>query len=115
MDGRITMNNNEILNIFYIIAMVFLGFTTIWYKGNANLKTAVSDLISEAEYLYKDSSKAGGEKFNWVVDQLYNLLPLPLKAIISKQMIGQIVQSSFNAMSLYAKSQLDRLTDGKKE
>lgn len=67
--------------------------------------------IKEAEESYKDVSHSGGQKFEEVVDKLYDLVPDALHGIFTKDMIGQIVQSTFDEIEAYAKVQLDRAMD----
>jgi DNA-binding CsgD family transcriptional regulator len=78
-----------------------------YFRVHDQLRRRSIKYIAEAEELYKDSTKAGGQKFSWVVDNLYELIPPPLKVIITKKCMEKIVQSSFDAIEDYAKMQLD--------
>ena len=65
--------------------------------------------------MYGDLTKAGGFKFDWVVGQLYDLLPLAVRPFVPRSLIEQIVQTTFDAIEGYARMQLDRLTGSSQE
>ena len=100
----------DYITIIETVALIVMGGIIAYYKSNAKLKGVVAELIAEAEQAF-DSTKSGGKRFAWVVNKLYELIPAPLKAIINKQMIEQIVQGTFDSMAAYAKTQLDRAVD----
>ncbi|RRC92711.1 hypothetical protein EII25_03295 [Erysipelotrichaceae bacterium OH741_COT-311] len=104
------MNINQV--IIAIITVLF-GFLVSYFKTKSNLKTLVVRWILAAEQYYKDYAKAGTEKFNMVVDKIYNLVPSFLKFIFTKKVIEQLVQNTFNAMQAYAQEQLDKAIDTK--
>ena len=54
---------------------------------------------------------AGGKKFNEVVNKLWSLVPVSLRPIITRQMIKDIVQSTFDEVENYVKLQLDNAVD----
>jgi hypothetical protein len=97
----------NIIDIAIPILTVFFGTLSAYFRVHDQLRRRSIKYIAEAEELYKDSTKAGGQKFSWVVDNLYELIPPPLKVIITKKCIEIIVQSSFDAIEDYAKMQLD--------
>lgn len=100
--------NETVVNIALLIISIVFGALFTYFKTNAKLKGKVGEYISDAENLYASSTKAGGEKFEWVVDQLYNLIPAILKPIFTRVMISTIVQSAFDTIQNYAKTQLDK-------
>lgn len=104
------MNLNQV--IIAIITVLF-GFLVSYFKTKSNLKTLVVKWILAAEQYYKDYTKAGTEKFNMVVDKIYNLVPTFLKFIFTKKVIEQLVQNTFNVMQSYAQEQLDKQIDSK--
>lgn len=105
------MNAAVIVHIILYILTVVLGGLAIWYKSNAKLNQMVSALIAESENRYRDFTKAGGMKFEWVVTQLYAMIPAPVRPFVSEAMIRTLVQLTFDAVSSYAKSQLDQLVN----
>lgn len=92
--------------------MLLLGGCALYFHYNGRLKEYASSLILQAEQEYKDVTKAGGQKFNWVVDALYEVVPLVLRPLITRTFIEALVQSIFDSIQGYAKLQLDRLLEG---
>ena len=110
-----------IIDIVIPILMIILGALSACFMAHNKLIGRSIKYIIEAEELYKDSTKAGEQKLSWVVEALYNLIPAPLRIIVTKKCIEKIVQSSFDSIENYAKMQLDMaveeylkyLSDGK--
>lgn len=101
------MNLDTIMKIAAPLLTIIFGALSAYFKAQQNLRKSSIKYIVEAEDLYKDYTKAGEEKFSWVVDALYDLLPAPLKIIITKKCIEKIVQSSFDAIEEYAEMKLN--------
>ncbi len=91
------------------LALFTLGAASIYYQTNTKISYYVAKLIDEAEHVYKDAAKAGGEKFEWVVTALYGMVPAMLKPFITRQVLENLVQSTFDAMQQYATTQVGRL------
>ena len=110
-----------IIRISVPILTLIFGALSAYFRARDKLRDSSIKYIAEAEELYKDNTKAGKEKFSWVVEALYDLIPAPLKMFITKKCIEKIVQSSFDAIEDYAKMQfeiaiekyLKHLSDGK--
>ncbi|MDW5299401.1 MAG: hypothetical protein SA378_04605 [Sedimentibacter sp.] len=96
--------------IIPLLTIIF-GALSAYLKANEKIRNSSIKYITEAEELYKDVSKAGGQKFSWVVDTLYNFIPRPLRIIFTKSCIEKIVQSTFNGIEAYAKTQMDKAVD----
>lgn len=96
--------------IMLVIALVVGGFA-LYFKYNKNLATKATQFIAMAEEMYKDVTKAGGQKFEWVVDQLYSIIPAPLKILFTREMLSTLVQKTFDAIEQYAKLQLDKVSN----
>ena len=92
------------------LMLLFLGMAATYYQTNRRLQSVIGSLIAQAEKTYDDASN-GGIKFRWVCDKAYSMVPIPLNAIITKQMVEGLVQSTFDVMAAYAKLQLDKLLD----
>ena len=100
--------------VIYLCALAFGGLA-LWYQGNAKISGRVTALIQRAEELYSDLTKAGGAKFEWVVGQLYELIPLVVRPFVPRRLVEQVVQTTFDAIEGYARMQLDRLTGSDQE
>lgn len=98
---------NTIIQFLIPLLTIILGALSAYLRAQGKLKESSFKYIVEAEEIYKDFTKSGGEKFSWVVDTLYELIPAPLKIMISKKCIEKIVQNSFDGIEKYATMQLD--------
>ena len=113
--------------IAYILT-VALGALSLYFKRSAAAQSKAAEVESwmselkgsAAKYVVKaektfEGTQRGGEKFEWVVETLFILLPVPVRAFITKDMIAEIVQGAFDAMAEYATTQLDKALSGKEE
>jgi len=99
------------LEILKLAALILFGGFALYFKSKAVLIEKVTGYITQAEIKYKEATKAGGQKFEWVIDRLYVYVPAWLRPLITREVISQIVQYVFDGVQAYAKLQLDRLTD----
>ncbi len=102
------VNADAVFQLIMTALTILLGALSAYLKANEKLKNNSIKYITEAEEKYKDLSNAGGLKFTWVVDTLYKLVPKPLHMLITKSLIEQIVQSTFDEIESYAKTQIDK-------
>lgn len=101
----------QIMEVLVPILTIIFGGLSAYFRQHDKLTNSVAKYIYEAEEMYKDTTKAGGEKFSWVVDSLYELVPVPFKVFITKTCIEKIVQSTFDQIEMYAATQLDKAVD----
>lgn len=101
------MNMEIIMTILQVLVYVVLGGLAFYYNKNAKLQKSVTELINTAESMYTDTTKAGGKRFEWVVDSLYNLLPAALRTIVPRSWIESLVQKVFDEMKDFAQKNLD--------
>lgn len=113
------MDLQAILSVLGTIGTVLLGALSIYLKTSAKAKTKAKEIadkigeitaqavvfIANAEKEYKDWT--GGEKFTRVVDQLYALVPEGINMIITREMIEEIVQSTFDQIKEYTTAKMD--------
>ena len=100
--------SGTILAIIRIALYLVIGAAALYFQYNTKLNKKATEYINKAEELYKDSTKAGGTKFNWVVDKLYDILPVPMKLVFTKETIAVLVQRTFDEIQSYAVKQLDK-------
>lgn len=119
------MDVNTLLEGAKFALTLICGGLALYFKFSTTAKTKAKEVqeaiteitaqavvfIKEAEEEYKDISKAGGVKFEQVVNRLYSLVPDTLKMIITRDMISEIVQSTFDQIEEYVKLQLDNAVD----
>lgn len=98
------MNWNEILNIVLAILGVVITLVGYYFKIKETLIKNANDKINEAE---KDAVN-GKEKMEYVVNELYALVPLPYKPLFSKEFIEKLVQEIFNKIESYAEKQVEK-------
>lgn len=119
------MNTQEILSLIQSLIMLGCGGLALYFKFSTKAQTKAKEVqelvaqitaqavvyIAEAEKDYKDTTQSGGKKFEQVVSKLYDLVPDALHGIITKEMISEIVQSTFDEIQEYVRLQLDNAVD----
>lgn len=119
------MNTQEILSLIQSLIMLGCGGLALYFKFSTKAQTKAKEIqeliaqitaqavvyIAEAEKDYKDTTQSGGKKFEQVVSKLYDLVPDELHGIITKEMISEIVQSTFDEIQEYVRLQLDNSID----
>lgn len=119
------MDIQTIYNIFVTVVAIAIGGLSLYLKTSAKAQVKAKEIqetmamimgevvvyIRKAEEDYKDTTNAGGQKFNEVVNKLWSLVPISLRPIITRQMIKDIVQSTFDEVENYVKLQLDDAVD----
>ncbi len=101
----------KLLELIIPLLTVIFGALSVYLRTNEKIMNSSIKYITEAEEMYKDVSKSGGQKFSWVVDTLYNMVPRPLRVVITKKFVEKIVQGTFNSIEAYAKTQIDKAVD----
>jgi hypothetical protein len=123
------MNTETIIECLKLGVTLVCGGLALYLKFSAKAQTKAKQVqetisnitakavifIKEAEEKYKDTTNMGGTKFNEVVIKLHSLVPDPLKNIITKDMIADIVQSTFDEIEEYVQLQLDNAINEGKE
>lgn len=113
----------QFIQILEFIAMIVCGFMSFYFKKSEQAQTLAKNVaeitsiiqkntnhyITKAEQEYKDTTKAGGAKFNYVVDHLYSLIPENLRSIFTRDMIEDTVQRSFDEIKDFTQIQLDSM------
>ena len=119
------MNFQDIYNILVTLVAVVVGGLSLYLKTSVKAQAKAKEVqdvmamimskvviyIRKAEEDYKDATNLGGQKFNDVVNELYLLVPISLRPIITRDRIKDIVQSTFDEVEKYAKLQLDNAID----
>lgn len=105
------MELTAILNIIQLVVALVLGAISLYLKQKNTIMNLAKEKISEAEEMYKDSTNAGGEKFEWVVTTIYELMPAAFRMVFTKETIMVLVQRMFDSMEKYAVSQMDKIAN----
>ena len=116
------MELSEIMEFVEVVLICVLGALSLYFKHSEKAQTKArevevtlnqikdntADFIARAEKEYASVSNKGAEKFEYVVTGLYHMVPEALRPIITREMIGNIVQNTFDEIEEYAKMQLDK-------
>lgn len=103
------MEMSFIIQIVTTVTTILFGFIALYLKSRSEIYGKASEFIAKAEDDYKDTVNAGGKKFEFVVEQLYSIVPIPFKPFLNKEVIGTIVQYTFDYIQKYAVAQLDKI------
>lgn len=90
------------------VLMVIFGFLCMYIKTKKDILDKAAGKISEAETVYESYTKAGNEKFEWVVDAIFSCVPPVMKPFITRTFIGETVQKVFDQIESYSVKQLDK-------
>lgn len=98
---------NTVLEVLKYIAMLILGAFSLYYQSNSKLKELANKYIATAQVLYKDNTT----RFDWVVTEIYKVVPVALRPFITKAAVARLVQAMFDGAKAYAKASLDKAVD----
>lgn len=104
----VVINWVNIVAIAEAAAVILFGFMVSYFKTSAVFRGFVSQLIADAEVKYANAEKAGELKMAWVIDSLYNFVPLTLRTFFTRKRLGALVQEVFDQIAVYAKIQADK-------
>lgn len=96
-----------IIVILIIVALTIIMMAVTYFKGRSleEIRNDVYQLILKAEHMYEESG-TGKQKMKWVVSQARKLLPKWVQALISEDILMNIIQAWFDGVK-------DLLDDGK--
>lgn len=100
------MNWSEILSIIMTVITIIATVLGYYFNIKSKLEDAVNGKIDEAEGQYDD----GKEKMEYVVCELYNLVPSAYRGIFNKNFIEKLVQRAFDKIENYAQKQINKKT-----
>lgn len=75
-----------------VILLIALIIYCAWQIKKRGLKTAIVDLIVYAEGNIQNNE----DKFNYVVDRVISLIPMPFNLFVTEEMVGALVQKTFD-------------------
>ena len=100
------MNFSGILNIVMPILTIVSIVVGYYFNIKQKLLDAVNGKIDEAEVDELD----GEQKMLYVVNELYDLVPLAYRSIFNKLFIEKLVQKAFDKIEDYAEKQVNKKT-----
>lgn len=107
------MTKSEIISLVISLLAVAVTLVSYYFYIKQKLRESALNAINSAE----NADAAGAEKMRLAVDQVYALVPPLLKPVISRELVGQLIQAVFDKMQEFAKKNLqkklsqDTLTD----
>lgn len=90
------MINTQLVIEIMIVAFVVIAFGiwVAWQIKKKGLKEFTIDMIIKAEDMYKKGEN--DQKFNYVLDKVIAMIPMPLQLFISEDLIKQFIQKTFD-------------------
>ena len=91
------MDIQTIISVMTIALMVIAFFIYIaWQIKKNGLKEFATQMIVKAEDMYKKGQN--DEKFNYVVEKVIAMIPMPLQLFITEDMVKNIIQKVFDSV-----------------
>ena len=91
------MDIQTIISVVTIALMVIAFFIYIaWQIKKNGLKEFATQMIVKAEDMYKKGQN--DEKFNYVVDKVIAMIPMPLQLFITEDMVKNFIQKVFDSV-----------------
>ncbi|MCI7428535.1 MAG: hypothetical protein MSS83_05460 [Methanobrevibacter sp.] len=100
------MSWSEILSIIMTILTIVSTIVGYYFNIKQKLLDAINGKIDEVEGNLSD----GKEKMEYVVSELYKLVPIPYRSIFNKSVIEKLVQKAFDKIEDYAEKQVNKKT-----
>lgn len=97
---------SEILSIVMTILTILSSIVGYYFNVKQKLLDAVNGKIDEIE----GNLDEGKDKMNYVVSELYALVPMPYRGIFNKNFIQKLVQKAFDEIENYAEKQVNKKT-----
>ncbi|MEA5136355.1 MAG: hypothetical protein VB035_09470 [Candidatus Fimivivens sp.] len=87
----------DIIEAVKYIAILILGAASAYYQSNARLREISSKYIATAQVLYKDKE----QRLDWVVNEIYGIVPTAIRPFLTKVRVKAIMQSAFDGSKAY--------------
>jgi C4-dicarboxylate transporter len=88
----------NILTIGVILSVAIFAIYVYFQIKNKGLRELAINLIIEAENIFEEGKNS--EKFDYVFEQFYSILPLILKLILTKKNIINFIQMVFEEIKI---------------
>lgn len=97
--------------VLILIALLSSGVSA-YMETKQKLSGKVTELIGSAEKAYEGQRRAGAKKQEYVVERLYALVPLPLRPIFTRNLLGALASGVFANIEQYANLQVNKEKGG---
>ena len=93
------MDIQTTISVVAIALMVIAFFIYIaWQIKKNGLKEFATQMIVKAEDMYKKGQN--DEKFNYVVEKVIAMIPMPLQLFITEDMVKNFIQKVFDSVKI---------------
>ena len=92
------MTTMQIVDIVVVVLCIIGYVVMAYFKVRGNVVEMVAELIATAEA----TNLVGSEKMALVVSGLMEIIPAPLKSVLTEQALRKIAQRIFDWMKMYA-------------
>ncbi len=99
------MTTAQIINIVLIVLCAAVYGVSLYFKTKGSAAEAATQFIAEIE----NSGLVGPEKMKFVVEQLVEMIPAPLKTVFTAERLQILAQEVFDNMKKYALEYLARM------
>ena len=90
------MKIDEIIGLILIVGTVAWSFVLKHSKTIREIFKWASELFPEAENVYHNLPNSNESKIQYVVEQIYKLIPVKYDAFISKKLVLTIAEEAYN-------------------
>ena len=104
------MKSERVIATVMAVLSLIGTFISYYFYIRGQLYKSVEEAIDSAESLFDK----GVEKFNYVVEMLISMVPIPLRMFIRRSWIEKLVQFAFDKIENYAKKQVIKKSDATK-
>ena len=88
-----------IINIVLAVLSVAFAFLSYYFQVKKKIVEQANQEIANAQDVTEDNA----ERMAYVVNQLYSIVPVPLRVILTKKRIEVLAQGVFDKIKEYAK------------
>lgn len=97
---------SEILSIVMTVLTIVSTVVGYYFNIKNKLQDAVNGKIDEIE----GELNNGKDKMEYVVDELYKLVPMAYRKLFNKNVIEKLIQKAFDKIENYAEKQVNKKT-----
>lgn len=96
------MNAKVVITIIFVLLTAVVFAWGLYQKVKGNAAAAASEFIAMAQ----KTGLLGREKMALVVNWLYDLVPVPLRSVLTRSMLEDLAQSIYDSMKLFYETKI---------
>lgn len=103
---------SNLLEIMGWAGFLIVGAVSYYLKSKTTITSVAAELIAKAEQEYSGVLKAGKLKMEYCISNLYDqYVPLVLRTIFTREILQEIIQSTFYAIEKYVEVTINNMGD----